>query len=248
MTLTVRPAIEADAASLVDLLNPLIAAGRSAMKHPVTLAEQQGFIREFPADGVCLVAVDEPGRIVGLQDVVPERGKAGKGVGDISTFVAIDLHRRGVGRQLTEAMFPAARARGCKRLRAVIPPDNPTALAFYYAMDFRRVSGGWPQITFAERSTDVVVLTPEQAAICEILAAMRMSGLDEPAVIARHGANALAATKALLAIAIDAPVDWRHASMDDALLVLANLLGKRYPWLTVKARAGVVGAYTFTWK
>jgi L-amino acid N-acyltransferase YncA len=248
MKLTVRNASDADASAIVDLINPLIATGRTAMKHPVTLARQQAFIRDIAVDGVCLVAVDEPGRIVGRQVVAPVTDQAGKGVGEISTFVAIDLHRRGVGRQLTEAMFGAARAKGCKRLRAVIAPDNPTALAFYYAMDFRRASGGWPQITLAERSTEVTVLTPEQAAICDILVTMRMSGIDEPAVIAGHGASALAAAKALLSDAIDAPVDWRHASMDDALLVLANLLGKRYPWLTVKARAGVVGAYTFTWK
>jgi len=47
-------------------------------------------------------------------------------------------------------------------------------------------------------------------------------------------------------------VDWRHASMEDALLALAlalaKALAKRYPWLTVKARAGVVGACTLTWK
>ena len=143
MSLRVRSASEADAAGLVELLNPLIATGRLALKDPVTLGQQRAFIRDFPMDSAFLLAIDAHSRIGGFQIVVIAPGAPLKGLGEIATFVAIDLHRSGTGRALTEAMFGAAQAKGCKRLRALISVDDPTALAFY-AMDFRRASGGSP--------------------------------------------------------------------------------------------------------
>ena len=35
---------------------------------------------------------------------------------------------------------------------------------------------------------------------------------------------------------------------DSFLDVVANLMGKRYPWLSVKARASITSAYIYTYK
>lgn len=62
-----------DAASMVELLNPIIEAGcYTIMDEPVTTADQADFIRAFPDRGVFHVAVCvDSGRIVGMQDVMP---------------------------------------------------------------------------------------------------------------------------------------------------------------------------------
>jgi L-amino acid N-acyltransferase YncA len=243
MSIIIRSAAQADAPGLAALLNPIIAAGRLIRKQATTEAEQRAFLLGFPADGLLLVATDG-GRVVAMQSASPPD----RGAGDSLTFVDMERQRQGIGRALTEAMLGPARAKGCKQLRAAIPNGNPWALAFYYAMDFRRIGGDWPQDIVAARSTEAIRLAPDQATACRILEQMRLSGIDEADVAARHGPTALAAAKAILADAIDAPVDWRHASMDEALSVLSNLLGKRYPWLSVKARASIASAYMFTYK
>ena len=74
-----------------------------------------------------------------MQDVVPlSAGSPVFGhVGVISTFVALDAQRQGVGRQLSAATFAAARELGFRKLSATIRADNPAALAFYQGLGFR---------------------------------------------------------------------------------------------------------------
>ena len=97
-------------------------------------AEQVAFIRTLPQCAVYHAAVDESGEVLGIQDVLP-----GEGAGEISTFVRLDAHRRGIGRRLTPAALAAARARGFARVFATVRADNPGAVSFYESVGFRAV-------------------------------------------------------------------------------------------------------------
>lgn len=247
MTVVIRPAREADAAQMAALLNPIILAGGwTEMSRVVTAEEQAAFVRAFPATGVFLVAEDG-GCVVGMQDVQPTSG----GVGEISTFVEVGAHRKGVGRALTCAMLPACRAKGIASVRAVILPSNPTALAFYYAMDFRRTSGGYPQKTIAERSTEVIVPTKEQAAVNAILDGFMAKFFNRPpeeeaAVVDRYGPGPLATAKAMEREVIATEMDWKREDMDDGIAKVGQMLRRKYPWLTPSARSSLVNAFVMT--
>lgn len=140
---TIRPVREEDSASIVELLNAIIAAGTyTIMDRPVTEREQAEFLRSFPSRGVFLAAVGkESGRVLAIQDVQPLRADAAvlDHVGEVSTFVALDCRRKGVGRSLSQATFEAARRKGFRKIHASIRADNPGAVAFYEAQGFRTI-------------------------------------------------------------------------------------------------------------
>jgi len=162
MPFRIRPASEADAATTAALLNAIIAEGNlTSMDRPLTLEEQRAYLRSFPAQGIPargipargipargipargipargvfhLAVQEETGELLGLQSVEPAQGD----VGEISTFVALQAHRRGVGRALSAATFREAGRLGYTKLLALIRADNPGALAFYEGVGFRIV-------------------------------------------------------------------------------------------------------------
>ncbi len=143
MDFSIRFAREADAASMVALLNPIIQAGvYTVMDEPVTLDGQIEYIRQFPQHGIFLVAVrDDGGEVLGMQDVIPmsKGSKVFRHVGEISTFVALEVRGQGIGRRLCQATFGEAKRRGFRKLSAAIRADNPRAVAFYRGQGFRRV-------------------------------------------------------------------------------------------------------------
>ncbi len=140
MTFSIRPVCEDDAAAIVALLNPIIIAGKfTAMNTPFTVDEQIEFIRRLPDRGTYHIAIEtSSGMAVGIQDVLPAASIEGApdSVGEISTFVALGWHRRGIGKQLTDATVAAAKAQGYLRLRAWIRRDNTMAVSFYRSQGF----------------------------------------------------------------------------------------------------------------
>jgi L-amino acid N-acyltransferase YncA len=169
MELVIRGAREADAALMIELLNPIIrAGGYTVMDEPLTLDEQVEFIRSFPTQGAFLAAFDASprpgcsageGRLLGMQDVVPlSPGSRVFGhVGVISTFIALEVRRQGVGRRLSAATFQAARELGFRKLSAAIRLDNPAALAFYQGLGFRVVGVAQRQALLRGRYVDEVL-------------------------------------------------------------------------------------------
>lgn len=143
MLLLIRDATETDAGSLASLLNRIISAGGyTIMAGPIAPEDQRTFVRAFPQHGVFLVAIDrETGSLVGAQDVMPLASgtQALRHVGEISTFVELSLRGKGIGRQLSEATFEAARRKGFRKLRATIRADNPEAVAFYHSVGFETI-------------------------------------------------------------------------------------------------------------
>jgi len=141
MEFTIRPVREEDAASIVELLNPIIEAGiYSIMDEPVTLEDQIEFIRMLPARSVYHLAVaNDNGEVLGMQDVLPSASgiDAFKHVGEISTFVSLKSQRTGIGRALSRETFQEAKGQGYQILRATIRADNPQAIAFYQEQGFK---------------------------------------------------------------------------------------------------------------
>lgn len=141
MEFSVRTVREEDAESIAELLKPIIQAGRyTIMDEQLSVDDQLDFIREFPKRGVFNVAVwNESQKIVGTQDVAPisTGSNAFKHVGEISTFVSLNLRRQGIGRRLSQATFREASAQGFLKICATVRADNPQAVSFYLSQGFR---------------------------------------------------------------------------------------------------------------
>lgn len=143
MGFSIRTVSEADAASIVELMNPIIQAGKyTIMNELLSVEDQIDFIRGFTERGVYNVAVcNDCGRALGIQDVQPiSTGvNALNHVGEISTFVLLASHRQGIGRRLSHATFRAAKEQGFKKICATVRADNPHAVDFYLSQGFRVV-------------------------------------------------------------------------------------------------------------
>ena len=141
MEYTIRPVEEDDAEAIIALLNPIIEAGTwTIMQEVITIQEQRSFIRGFPARGIFHAAVSKrEGRVLGIQDLMPRANDATTfhHIGEISTFVAIDSHRRGIGHALMLSTLEATAGRGFMKVSATIRADNPGAVAYYTSEGFR---------------------------------------------------------------------------------------------------------------
>jgi L-amino acid N-acyltransferase YncA len=161
MELTIRHVKESDAAAIVALLNPIIAAGiYTAMTETFSAADQLDFIRNFPQRGIYHIALDgDHQNALGIQDVMPiSASKVFRYVGEISTFVALDAHRRGVGQSLCRATFSAAKELGYLKLHATVRGDNPQALAFYQSQGFELIGVAQKHAWLHGRYIDEVLL------------------------------------------------------------------------------------------
>lgn len=140
MDFLIRKVREEDAESIVALLNPIIEAGKfTIMDELCSVQDQVDFIRAFPEHGVFNAAVcDESGEVLGIQDVQPISMNTGAldHVGQISTFVRLDAHRKGIGRTLSQTTLEQAKRLRFRKLTAAIRADNPYALAFYQSQGF----------------------------------------------------------------------------------------------------------------
>jgi L-amino acid N-acyltransferase YncA len=135
----IRPATLADAPAIIEVLNPIIRLGDlTAMDQPLSVEAQVAWMRAFPPNGVFLVAACiDTGRVLGLQDASPLPSGAPSLTAEVSTFVALNAQRLGIGRALTRATLLAAATLGLRTLTATIRADNPLALAFYQSQGFR---------------------------------------------------------------------------------------------------------------
>ena len=71
---------------------------------------------------------------------------------------------------------------------------------------------------------------------------------DLESIAVEYGAETAIQIKKIYDDAIDAPIDWRTATMDSALETMHDFLNREYPWLSQKARANINYAFIMTWK
>ena len=149
-----------DARAIVELLNPIIEAGRyTIMDEPIVLEEQINFIRGFPGRGIFQAAICEISRsLLGIQDIMPAEGKAFRHVGEISTFVSLAAREKGIGRSLSQATFRLAEERGYRKIKATIRADNPGAVFFYQSQGFRTIGTAYRHALVRDKYVDEILM------------------------------------------------------------------------------------------
>jgi L-amino acid N-acyltransferase YncA len=160
--LLVREARPDDAAGVVAVLNPIIAAGEPvAFDAPPTEEAERLYIAAFSERGVFHVAVREADEVViGFQSMEPFAAytHAFDHVGVIGTYVAHDCRRRGIATRLFAATFDAARRRGFEKIFTYIRADNPAALATYANQGFEVVGTARRHAKASGRYIDEVIV------------------------------------------------------------------------------------------
>lgn len=158
--ITIRPVRESDAEETLRLLNPIIEAGSyTIMTDPIDPEGQREYLKHFRDHGICYVATEEEGRVVGMQSMhpCPPVTPALAHVGDIGTYVRLDSLGMGIGSRLMEATLAEARSRGYRKIMAMIRADNPGALAFYGRHGFRTIGIAREHARIGDRYVDEVM-------------------------------------------------------------------------------------------
>ncbi len=162
MDLFVREVQPDDAEAIVNILNPIIEAGRySALDTPLSIQAEREYILNFPQRGVFLVAVHRQSqKIVGLQSLEPfaTYTQAFDHVGVLGTFVDLSYRRKGIGTYLFGATFEAARRKGYEKIFTFIRADNLAALASYLKQGFRIVGTAQKQAKVKGRYIDEIIV------------------------------------------------------------------------------------------
>ncbi len=141
MEVVIRDVCPADAEAVVGILNPIIAAGGyTVLEGPLSPEAERRFIMSFPPRGIFHVAQSRQNRtVVGFQTVEPfaTYTHAFDHVGVIATYVDLGCRRQGIGRQLFDATFAAARQKGYEKIFTYVRGDNPAALLAYRRAGFQ---------------------------------------------------------------------------------------------------------------
>ena len=134
----VRPATDADAPALAELLNAIIArGGTTALEQSFTPDRLARKYLTGPNVISCFVAYDaETGEALGFQTLTRE-AYVPDNWGDIGTFARVGGTQRGVGSALFAATRERALELGLAGLNAQIRADNHGGLAFYARMGFQ---------------------------------------------------------------------------------------------------------------
>lgn len=137
MTLHVRPACDADARQMAELLNEIITAGgTTALTDAVSPEDLQEKMAELAEQSAWHVATDESGDLLGFQWVRPYSDLPPEAC-DIATFARKGKTGLGIGSALFEATRKAAEALGYEWINANIRSDNFGGLAYYQSRGFR---------------------------------------------------------------------------------------------------------------
>lgn len=140
MPIHVRDATPDDAAGIVAILNPIIAArAYTVFDTPFTVDAEREYIARFPARGIFHVAVDDADdRIVGLQNMEPiaPYTHAMDHVASCGTYVDLARRRQGIASRLFDASLAAARQKGYEKLFTFVRADNPASLQTYLRQGF----------------------------------------------------------------------------------------------------------------
>jgi ribosomal protein S18 acetylase RimI-like enzyme len=135
--IAIRPAEAGDAQSIGAVFDAAVRAGwtylgelsRKAMFPP---DEWDKLVIEHAPPNVLLVAIDDPGDVIGFTAVHPREGEL------FVLFVHPEHGGRGVGRALLDAAHESLRAAGCRQAFLYTHEENDRSLAVYQAAGYRR--------------------------------------------------------------------------------------------------------------
>jgi L-amino acid N-acyltransferase YncA len=155
---SIRPAAPADAAAICVIYNDAL-AGRQAT-FETTPRTPEDVLSWFAHERPLLVAEDAEGRVVGWARVMPYSDRSVyAGVGEHGVYVASEARRRGLGRQLLEALAAAAEGAGYYKLTSRVFTTNEASLAVHRAAGFfevgvhprhGRLDGEWKDCVLVE--------------------------------------------------------------------------------------------------
>ena len=134
--ITLRPAEAADAQHIGAVFDAAVSAGwtylgelaRTPMFPP---EEWDTLVIEHAPPNLLLVAIDEPGNVVGFTAVHPKECEL------FLLFVHPEHGGRGVGRTLLDAAHESLRSQGCREAFLYTHEQNERALAVYQAAGYR---------------------------------------------------------------------------------------------------------------
>ena len=140
MTLAIRPAVSADIPAITRIYAHAVEHGTASFElTPADEAEMARRMANLMEGGFPYLAAEVDGRLAGYAyaALYRERPAYRKSVED-SVYVAADMHRRGVGVALLNALIEAATARGFRQMIAVIG-DSTRQAASIGAAQSRRI-------------------------------------------------------------------------------------------------------------
>lgn len=94
-------------------------------------------------------------------------------------------------------------------------------------------------------------MTQEQVYLNEIFEKYLGSYLSAESlqlITARYGESIASQSKKIYDELMHCPVDWRTATMDSALTILASEIARKYGWLSERAKRNLNYAYLMNWK
>jgi L-amino acid N-acyltransferase YncA len=158
---TVRRAVPDDTPGIVAVLEAVVAERvHSAIDHVWSVEQERRYLESLSPREVMHVAVDDAGRVVGLQ--ILERWSAMfdsmAHVGQVGTFLLPAWRGRGVGRELWRATAPAAREAGYQKLVIQVRGSNVHAQAFYRGLGFAECGRLSRQVVIDGRADDEILM------------------------------------------------------------------------------------------
>ena len=156
--MSTRVANPADAEAIARIYNEGIASRRATFETRLrTPAEVEQWF-----DGVHpIVVAERDGVVVAFADTAAYRAReCYAGVAEFDVYVSAPWRGRGIGREVMEALIPAAEAAGLWKLLSRVFLDNAASRALLASLDFRevgiyrrhaRLDGQWRDVVIVER-------------------------------------------------------------------------------------------------
>lgn len=164
--LCMRPAQAADLPAILDIYNEVIASSTAIYSlEPSTLQERASWLAARTASGFPVLVAELGGTVAGFASFGEFRGlwPGYRYSVEHSVHVRSDLRARGIGRELTAALFPLAAAMGKHLMIGAIDADNDISLRMHARLGFVRVGhmrevgrkfGRWLDLVLLQRYLD----------------------------------------------------------------------------------------------
>ncbi len=139
----IRPALESDAASLVDIYNHYVLNTTISFEEAAISAEQMAtrIERILAGDLPWLVAEDSEGGVIGYAYASPWKERSAYRFSvEVSVYLHPEASGRGMGTALYTALFDQLRQRGIHAAMGGIALPNPASIALHEKMGMTRAA------------------------------------------------------------------------------------------------------------
>ncbi len=164
--MVVRDATDADLAGILEIYNDIIRTSTAVYAvEPVSIDERRGWLVARRERGFPVVVASDASQVLGFASFGDWRGSWNgyRYTVEHTVHVRADARRRGVGRELVEALIPRARDLGKHVMIGGIDATNLDSILFHKRLGFERVAhfrevgrkfGRWLDLVFMQRWLD----------------------------------------------------------------------------------------------